>query len=87
MCSVWPSSPRPNSELVASVASIELNILRRMWLRCVMEVDIAVLGDVARQCHLHLRARFLTPKYPLDLLSFLVLAASFITFRCCQRCS
>jgi hypothetical protein len=32
---------------VASVSSIELNILRRMWLRCVMEVDIVVLGDVA----------------------------------------
>jgi hypothetical protein len=31
---------------VASVASIELNILHRMWLRRVMEVDITVLGDV-----------------------------------------
>jgi hypothetical protein len=32
---------------MASVASIELNIIHRMWLRRVMEVDIVVLGDVA----------------------------------------
>jgi hypothetical protein len=31
---------------VASVASIELNIIHRMWLRRVMEVDIVVLGYV-----------------------------------------
>jgi hypothetical protein len=31
---------------VANVASIELNILHRMWLRRMMEVDIVVLGDV-----------------------------------------
>ena len=46
MCIAWPSSPRPNSEPVASVASIELNIIHRMWLRRVMEVDIVVLGYV-----------------------------------------
>jgi hypothetical protein len=32
---------------MASVTSIELNIIHRMWLRRVMEVDIVVLGDVA----------------------------------------
>jgi hypothetical protein len=32
---------------VASVTSIKLNIIHRMWLRRVMEVDIVMLGDVA----------------------------------------